>query len=81
MTDTDLTAQNAPRPHWHPKSSHRIADDGRIHALTGYRIHIEPGRRHSRDARRLCDELSCEACTHNCQCFSELDVSSPDGRH
>ncbi len=57
-------------PHWHPKPSHRIAEDGRIHALAGYRIHIEPMRRNLRDARRLCDETTCGACIHDCQCLA-----------
>lgn len=56
-------------PHWHPKPSHRIAEDGRIHALAGYRIHIEPMRRNLRDARRLCDEITCGACIHDCSCL------------
>ncbi len=68
-------AQNAaphpgtPNPHWHPHKSHRIEDDGRIHALEGYRIHVEPVRRNLRDARRLCDEIDCDACIHDCQCL------------
>lgn len=68
-------AQNAehhpapPHPHWHPKPSHRIEDDGRIHALEGYRIHVEPVRRNLRDARRLCDEIDCDACIHDCPCL------------
>ncbi|MGW5441428.1 hypothetical protein [Nocardia asteroides] len=56
-------------PHWHPKPSWRIAEDGRIHALAGYRIHIEPMRRNLRDARRLCDEITCGACIHDCRCL------------
>ncbi|WP_225731072.1 MULTISPECIES: YaaA family protein [unclassified Nocardia] len=60
----------APRPHWHPKPSSRRGADGRIHALPGYRIHVEPMRRHFPDARRLCDELTCDACVHTCTCFA-----------
>lgn len=67
---TDTLAGEAPRLHWHPRKSHHIAEDGRIHALKGYRIHIERGRKHFRDSRRLCDELYCEACTHNCECLT-----------
>lgn len=59
-----------PRPHWHPRKSHHIAADGRIHALIGYRIHVEPMRRNLRDARRLCDEMTCDACVHDCQCLA-----------
>ncbi len=65
----DAPQDTEPRPHWHPKPSHRISADGRIHALIGYRIHVEPMRRNLRDARRLCDEWACDACVHDCDCF------------
>ncbi|MGN2642311.1 hypothetical protein ACTD5D_40310 [Nocardia takedensis] len=71
-SDPDTTPEPGatPRLHWHPKKSHRIAADGRIHALIGYRIHIEPMRANLRDSRRLCDEITCDACLHDCQCLA-----------
>ncbi|MCX4099115.1 hypothetical protein [Nocardia sp. alder85J] len=69
MTTPETPPDTEPRPHWHPKNSHTIADDGRIHALAGYRIHVDPIRRNLRDTRRLCDETTCDACIHDCQCF------------
>ncbi|MEU6562676.1 hypothetical protein [Nocardia nova] len=59
-----------PTPHWHPQRSSRTGADGRIHALEGYRIHVEPMRRNLRDSRRLCDEYTCDACVHSCACLA-----------
>ena len=54
-------ADPAGRPrHYHPKSSSRIAADGRIHAPESFRTHLVHGVE--------CDEQPCEVCIHDCAC-------------
>lgn len=55
------------RVHWHPKRTWVAGPDGRIHAPEGYRVHVEPMRRYRHD--RLCDEITCERCVHDCDCM------------